>query len=160
MIHIQHIKLGALSTFLILATVMLTAIDLSQSSVLAQNNTSTLDSAPITPAPETSSGDDDSSSSSDDSEELSSDVQEDASSSEEDIDETEDEYAQTSPLRDQIRERITGGLSDLSGSDDSDEQNTPLSEVEGETENAEQTIPLLEQITNNVTGTLSSNGLG
>ena len=79
--------------------------------------------------------------------------------SEEDIDETEDEYAQTSPLRDQIRERITGGLSDLSGSDDSDEQNTPLSEVEGETENAEQTIPLLEQITNNVTGTLSSNGL-
>ena len=80
MIHIQHIKLGALSTFLILATVMLTAIDLSQSSVLAQNNTSTLDSAPITPAPETSSGDDDSSSSSDDSEELSSDVQEDASS--------------------------------------------------------------------------------
>lgn len=159
MIHIQHIKLGALSTFLILATVMLTAIDLSQSSVLAQNSTSTLDSAPITPAPETSSGDDDSSSSSDDSEELSSDVQEDASSSEEDIDETEDEYAQTSPLRDQIRERITGGLSDLSGSDDSDEQNTPLSEVEGETENTEQTIPLLEQITNNVTGTLSSNGL-
>src|SRR4030095_9292547 len=104
MIHNQHIKLGALSTFLILATVMLTAIDLSQSSVLAQNNTSTLDSAPITQAPETSSGDDDSSSSSDDSDELSSDVQEDASSSEEDSDETEDEYAQTNPLRDQIRE--------------------------------------------------------
>ena len=152
MIHIQHIKLGALSTFLILATGMLTAIDLSQSSVLAQNSTSTLGSTPITPAPETSSGDDE--------ESASSDVQEDAIASEEDGDETEDEYAQTSPLRDQIRERITGGLSDLSGSDDSDEQNTPLSEVEGETENAEQTIPLLEQITNNVTGTLSSNGLG
>jgi hypothetical protein len=112
MIHVQQIKLGALSTFLILATVMLTAIDLSQSSVLAQNNTSTLDSTPIAPAPETSSGDDDSSSSIDDiqessiddNEESSSDVQEDASSSGEDIDETEDEYAQTNPLREQIRE--------------------------------------------------------
>jgi hypothetical protein len=155
MIHIQHIKLGALSTFLILATVMLTTIDLSQSSVLAQNNTSTLDSTPITPAPETSSGDDDSSSSSDDSEELSSDVQEDASSSEEEI---EDEYAQANPLREQIRERVTGALSDSSGTDDSDEQNTSINEVEDETENTE-TFSLLDQITNNVTGTLSSNGL-
>jgi hypothetical protein len=146
---------------------MLSAIDLSQSFVLAQNATSALDSTPITPAPETSSGDDESSSSiedseelsSDDSEELSSDEQEDVTSSEEDIDETEDEYAQTNSLREQIREKVMEASSDLSGSDDSDEQNTPLSEVEGETENAEQTIPLLEQITNNVTGTLSSNGL-
>jgi hypothetical protein len=104
MIHVQRFKLGALSTYLILAMVVLTAIDLSQNSVLAQNNTSTLDSAPITPAPETSSGDDDSSSSSEDNEELSSDVQEDTISSEEDIDETEDDYAQTNPLREQIRE--------------------------------------------------------
>ena len=159
MIHIQHIKLGALSMFLVLATVMLlTTIDLSHSSVLAQDTTSTIDSAPITPAPETSSGDD-SSSSSEDSEESGSDVQEDASSSEEDIDETEDEYAQTNPLREQIRERVTGALSGLSGSDVSDEQNTPLSGVEDETENTEQTLPLLEQITNNVTGAFSYNGL-
>jgi hypothetical protein len=156
MIHIQHIKLGALSMFLVLATVMLlTTIDLSHSSVLAQDTTSTIDSVPITPAPETSSGDD-SSSSSEDSEESGS---ADASSSEEDIDETEDEYAQTNPLREQIRERVTGALSGLSGSDVSDEQNTPLSGVEDETENTEQTLPLLEQITNNVTGAFSSNGL-
>jgi hypothetical protein len=76
------------------------------SSFLAQNATSTLYSTPITPAPETSSGDDDSSSSSEDNEELSSDVQEDAISSEEDIGETEDDYAQTNPLREQIRESI------------------------------------------------------
>jgi hypothetical protein len=144
---------------------MLTAIDPSQSSVLAQNSTSTLDSTPITPAPETSSDSEESASSddseesasSDDSEELGSDVQEDATSSGEDTDETEDEYDQTNPLREQIIERVTGASSDLSGSDGNDEQNAPFSE--DETENTEQTIPLLEQITNNVTGTLSSNGL-
>jgi hypothetical protein len=121
MIHIQHIKLGALSMFLVLAVVMLlTTIDLSHSSVLAQDIPSTISSAPITPTPETSSGDDSSS--------------------------------QTNPLSEQIRERVTGALSGLSGSDVNDEQNIPLSGVEDETENTEQTLPLLEQITNNVTG--------
>jgi hypothetical protein len=52
-----------------------------------------------------------------------------------------------------------GASSDLSGSDDSDERNTSLNEVEDKTENIDQTIPLLEQLTNNVTGTISSNGL-
>ena len=49
---------------------------------------------------------------------------------------------------------------DALSSDDSDEQNTPLSGVEDETENTEQTIPLSEKITNNVNEALSSNGLG
>jgi hypothetical protein len=120
MIHIQHIKLGALSMFLVLATVMLlSTIDLSHS-VLAQDTPSTIGSEPIIPASEASS--------------------------------------ETNPLSEQIRERVTGALSGLSGSDVSDEQNTPLSGVEDETENTEQILPLLEQITN-ITGTLSSNGL-
>jgi ATP-dependent Clp protease ATP-binding subunit ClpA len=59
LINVQHIKLGALSTVLLLA-IMLTTVDPSQSSVFAQNTTSTLNSVPITPALETS--DDDSSS--------------------------------------------------------------------------------------------------
>jgi hypothetical protein len=121
MIHIQHIKLGALSMFLVLATVMLlSTIDRSHSTVLAQDTPSTIGSAPIIPASEASSD--------------------------------------TNPLSEQIRERVTGALSGLSGSDVSDEQNTPLSGVEDETQNTEQILPLLEQITN-ITGTLSSNGL-
>ena len=44
---------------------MLTTIDVGQSSVYAQNSTSTLNSVPITPAPNTSDNDDDSPSSDD-----------------------------------------------------------------------------------------------
>ena len=125
MIHIQHIKLGALSMFLVLATVMLTTIDLGQSSVLGQNTTSTLDSTPIAPSPEISSGDDDTSSignyvqetisdtiqesTNDNTQESTNDnTQKDESSSEEDIDETED--AKTNPLSVQINERVAGQL--------------------------------------------------
>ena len=117
MIHIQHIKLGGLSMFLVLATVMLTTIDLGQSSVLGQNTTSTLDSTPIAPSPEISSGDDDTSSignyvqetiSDTIQESTNDDTQEDESSSEEDIDETED--AKTNPLSVQINERVAGQL--------------------------------------------------
>ena len=96
---------------------MLTIIDLSHSSVLAQDTTSTLDNMPMIPAPETSSGDEDGSSSSEDSEESSfedsdeSDAQKDISSSEEEeADETEDDYAMTSPFREQIRERVFGAF--------------------------------------------------
>src|SRR5262245_10972879 len=111
MIHIQNIKLGALSMFLILSTVMLlSTIDLSHSTVLAQGTPSTVGSAPITQASEAPS--------------------------------------ETNPLSEQIREKVTGALSGLSGSDVSDEQNTPLSGVEDEAENTEQILPQLEQITN------------
>ncbi len=121
MIHIQNIKLGALSMFLILSTVMLlSTIDLSHSTVLAEGTPSTVGSAPITHASEAPS--------------------------------------ETNPLSEQIREKVTGALSGLSGSDVSDEQNTPLSGVEDEAENTEQILPQLEQMTN-ITEILSSNGL-
>ena len=130
LINVQHIKLGALSTVL-LSAIILTTVDPRQSSVFAENSTSTLNSVPITPALETS--DDDSSlignyvqklisdatqelnseatqeSASNATQELISDAtQEDASSSEEDINETED--AKTDPLGEQIRERVAGQL--------------------------------------------------
>jgi hypothetical protein len=129
LINVQHIKLGALSIVLLLA-IILTTVDPSQSSVFAQNSTSTLNSVPITPSLETS--DDDSSSidnyvqklMSDAMQELNSEAtqesasnatqeliseatQEDASSSE-DINETED--AKTKPLGEQIRDRVVGQL--------------------------------------------------
>jgi hypothetical protein len=129
LINVQHIKLGSLSTVLLLA-IILTTVDPSQSSVFAQNSTSTLNSVPITPSLETS--DDDSSSidnyvqklMSDAMQELNSEAtqesasnatqeliseatQEDASSSE-DNNETED--AKTKPLGEQIRDRVVGQL--------------------------------------------------
>jgi hypothetical protein len=129
LINVQHIKLGALSIVLLLA-IILTTVDPSQSSVFAQNSTSTLNSVPITPALETS--DDDSSiignyvqklmsdamqelnseatqeSASNATQELISEAtQEDASSSE-GINETED--AKTNPLGEQIRDRVAGQL--------------------------------------------------
>lgn len=98
-------------------------IDLSHSSVLAQDTTSTLDSTPIIPAPETSSGDDDDSSNENsdngDGESSSSpgsavddiNPQDDTSSSEEEeTDELEDDYVMTNPLREQIRERVMGAF--------------------------------------------------
>jgi hypothetical protein len=105
---------------------MLTTIDGSQRYVFAQNSTSTLNNAPITPAPgasdsedESSSNDDsdnidesDSSSGSDvDSSTDDSDSGQDASSIEEDDDETEDDSEQTNPLLDQIRNKVNGALS-------------------------------------------------
>lgn len=122
LINVQHIKLGSLSTVLLLA-IILTTVDPSQRSVFAENSTSTLNSVPTTQALETS--DDDSSlignyvqkliseatqeSASNATQELISDAtQEDASSSEEDINETED--AKTNPLGEQIRERVAGQL--------------------------------------------------
>jgi hypothetical protein len=54
MIHIRHIKLGALSMFLVLATVMLLST-IDHSTVLAQDTPSTIGSAPITQASEASS---------------------------------------------------------------------------------------------------------
>ena len=99
----------------------------SQSSVFAQNSTSTLNSVPITPAPETSDNKDDSSSidnyvqklindateesTSDATEESTSDdIQKDAISSEENIDETKDAKTKTNPLSEQIRENVTRQL--------------------------------------------------
>src|SRR5262245_18487432 len=130
LINVRHIKLGSLSTVLLLA-IILTTVDPCQSSVFAENSTSTLNSVPITPALETSDGDSSlignyvqklisdatqelnseatQESASNATQELISDsTQEDASSSEEDINETED--AKTNPLGEQIRDRVAGQL--------------------------------------------------
>src|SRR5918996_1620952 len=70
----QHVKFGVLSAVLVLATIMLTTINVSQTSVFAQNTTSTLlpphlpaqdgTSTPTTPALESSGSNDDDESSS------------------------------------------------------------------------------------------------
>lgn len=109
---------SALTAVLMMSTVMLVTIGISQSSVFAQNSTSTptQNSAPITPAQPSGGGDEESSS--DDSNDESSnssgsdesDSQQDTSSSEDD-DETEDDFEQTNPLLEQIRNRVYGALS-------------------------------------------------
>jgi hypothetical protein len=110
LINVQHIKLGVLSTVLLLAIILTTA-DPSQSTVFAQNSTSTLNNVPTTPALETS--DDDSSSIDNYVQKLIGDAtQDDASSSEEDVDETED--AKTNPLSEQIRKRVVEPLNGAS----------------------------------------------
>ena len=55
----QHVRFNALAMILVISTVMLITIDESQGSVFAQNSTSTMNSAPIMPASETSGNDDD-----------------------------------------------------------------------------------------------------
>jgi hypothetical protein len=110
LINVQHIKLGSLTLtkpIVLLLAIILITVDPSQSSVFAQNSTSTLNSVPITPSPETS--DDDSSSIDNYVQKLISDAtQDDASSSEEDVDETED--TKTNPLSEQIRKRVVEPL--------------------------------------------------
>ena len=105
---------------------MLTTIDGSQSYVFAQNSTSTLNNAPITPAQGTSDSEDESSSSDDsgnndesssssesdaDSSTDDSDSEQDTSSIEEDNDGIEEDSEQTNPLLDQIRNKVNGALS-------------------------------------------------
>ena len=110
LINVQHIKLGSLTLtkrIALLLAIILITVDPSQSSVFAQNSTSTLNSVLITPSPETS--DDDSSSIDNYVQKLISDAtQDDASSSEEDVDETED--TKTNPLSEQIRKRVVEPL--------------------------------------------------
>ena len=106
-------KFGTLSAILVLTTIMISTIDLSQNFVFAQNTTS------ITPASELAGSNDDDSSSSEDNE---SDNESTDSSSEEDTDsqdtasseenvETEEDSEQTNPLLEEIRNRVSGALS-------------------------------------------------
>jgi len=106
-----------------LSTVMLVTIGISQSSVFAQNSTSTptQNSAPITPAPQPSGGDDDDSSgddnnnnndSNDESSNSSGSGNDDGDSDDSDSSsEDEDDFDQTNPLLEQIRNRVYGALS-------------------------------------------------
>jgi cytoskeletal protein RodZ len=92
-----------------LATIIISAIDLNQNFVFAQNTTS------IIPASELAGSNDDESASSEDNE---SDNESTDSSSEEDTDsqdttsiEEEDDSEQTNPLLEEIRNRVSGALS-------------------------------------------------
>lgn len=123
MINKKHVRFSALTAVLVLSTIMLTTIDGSQSYVFAQNSTSTLNNAPITPAQETSDSEDESSSSDDsgnndessssdaDSNTDDSDSEQDTSSIEEDDDGIAEDSEQTNPLLDQIRNKVSGALS-------------------------------------------------
>lgn len=131
LVIVKYVKLGMMLTVVVLCTLMISTIDLSQSLVFAQNTTS------ITPAPELAGSSDDDSTSNDndnnesngssddngndndssseysnndnDGNDVDSDSQQDTLSSEED--ETEDEFEQTNPLLEQIRNSVKGALS-------------------------------------------------
>jgi hypothetical protein len=128
------VKFGVLSTVLLLATIMLTTIDVNQNPVFAQNITTPhlpaqdSTSTPTTSALEPSGSDDTTSNDGDDSDSQQdttsndgddSDSQQDTTSNDGDDsdsqtledEETEDEYEQTNPLRDQIRNNVNGALS-------------------------------------------------
>ena len=131
MINIQHVKFGALSAALLLSTIILTTIDLSQNSVFAQ----------ITPAPEKFGSNGDESSSSDDG------------------DSGNDGNNESTGSSDSIDDG-NGDSPDTSSSDDGDSPDTSSSEEEDDTEDdSEQTNPLLEQIRNSVNGALSASGM-
>ena len=126
MINKKYVRFSALTAVLVLSTIILTTIDGSQSYVFAQNSTSALNNAPITPAQGASDSEDESSSSDDsdnndesdsssgsdvDSNTDDSDSGQDTSSIEEDDDGIEEDSEQTNPLLDQIRNQVNGALS-------------------------------------------------
>jgi len=145
--NIQYIKLGAISTVVLLA-IMLTTVDLSQSSAFAQNSTSTLNSAPITPAPETSDSDDDSS-----SDENGNDDSSDSSGSGDDGHDNSNDDGNDN----------NNDTQDTSSSDDESDSQEDTSSSEEEADETEddlqQTNPLLEEIRNKVSGALSTSGM-
>ena len=152
---VQHMKFGMLSAVLVVCTLMISTIDLSQNFVFAQNTTSTLlpsqlpaldsTSTPATPA----SGNNDDSSSSDDNNSNNDDSNDETSSSSGSAD--DDNNSEDS---DSQQDAISSD-GDSSGSED-----TTSSEEEDETEDDfEQTNPLLEQIRESVSGTLSATGI-
>jgi hypothetical protein len=126
LINKKYVRFSALTAVLVLSTIILTTIDGSQSYVFAQNSTSALNNAPITPAQGASDSEDESSSSDDsdnndesdsssgsdvDSNTDDSDSGQDTSSIEEDDDGIEEDSEQTNPLLDQIRNQVNGALS-------------------------------------------------
>jgi cytoskeletal protein RodZ len=126
LINKKYVRFSAITAVLVLSTIILTTIDGSQSYVFAQNSTSALNNAPITPAQGASDSEDESSSSDDsdnndesdsssgsdvDSNTDDSDSGQDTSSIEEDDDGIEEDSEQTNPLLDQIRNQVNGALS-------------------------------------------------
>jgi DNA mismatch repair ATPase MutL len=174
----QHVKFGAITAVLLLFTVMLTTIDGSQKSVLAQTSTllpSNLPpqdstSTPTTQAAEPSGSNDLSTDESSGSSESvdNNDMQDTSSTTSEGqnsapitpASETSDEDSSSSSSNDGNDE--SSGSSGSDG-DDSDSQNTSSSDddsgAEEETDDSEQTNPLLQQIRNSVSTTLSAIGM-
>jgi cytoskeletal protein RodZ len=114
------VKFGTLSAILVLTTIMISTIDLSQNFVFAQNTTS------ITPASELAGSNDDESTSSEDNE--SDNESTDSSESDDPVDTTtndndsndseditsseeEEDSEQTNPLLEEIRNRVSGAFS-------------------------------------------------
>ena len=123
-----------LSAVLVLCTIMISTIDLSQNFVFAQNTTS------ITPAPELSGSNDDESTASEDNDSDNEENNESTGSSGSD---DNDDNSNDSDSQDTTS----------SEEEDSDSQDTTSSEEE------EQTNPLLEEIRNRVNGALSATGM-
>ena len=116
-------KFGTLSAILVLTTIMISTIDLSQNFVFAQNTTS------ITPASELAGSNDDESTSSEDNESdnestdssesddnadsVDTTTSDNDSSDSEDItsSEEEEDSEQTNPLLEEIRNRVSGAFS-------------------------------------------------
>ena len=116
-IKVHSIRSSALTAVLMLSTAMLVTVGIGQSSVFAQSSTSTpaQNSAPITPAPQSSGGDDDESSGDDNNDESSSySGSDDDDSNSDDNDsssEDEDEFEVTNPLMEQIKNKVYDALS-------------------------------------------------
>jgi cytoskeletal protein RodZ len=131
-------KFGTLSAILVLATTIISTIDLSQNFVFAQNSTS------LTRTPELagSNGDESSSNENNDSNNESTD-----SSSEDD---TGSQDATSSDSQDATSsEGDTGSQDAISSEDEEDETE----------DDSEQTNPLLEEIRKSVSGALSATGM-
>lgn len=136
----QQLRLCLLTTVLLFSTVTLITADNSQNIVFAQNNTSTLNSEPITPAPESSDNDEsDSTSSSDDSDNNDGNDESNPSGSVDNADDVDDSKQDTA----------TG--------DSGDVEDTAANEEETEVDLV-QMNPLLEQIRESVSKALSATG--
>jgi cytoskeletal protein RodZ len=124
-------KFGTLSAILVLTTIMISTIDLSQNFVFAQNTTS------ITPASELAGSNDDESTSNEDNE--------------------SDNESTDSSESDDNADSVDTITSD---NDSSDSEDITSSEGgEEEEEDSEQTNPLLEEIRNRVSGAFSATGI-
>lgn len=137
LIIVKHVKLGMMLTVVVLCTLMISTIDLSQSLVFAQNTTS------IT-LPELASSNDD-----------------DSTSNDNDNDDNNESYGSSDDNGNDNDSSSEENNDDNDGNDeDSDSQQDTLSSEEEETEDEfEQTNPLLEQIRNSVRGALSGTGM-
>ncbi len=146
MINVQHVRFSALTAVLLLSTVTLITIDEGQSSVFAQNVTTTL-LPPHLPAQDSTST---------------------HTTSAQDSTST----PTTSPIEPAGSDDVSSGISgsndngdngdsqDTSDVDGSDSRDTSSNDEEEETEdNFEQTNPLRNQIRNAVIGALSASGI-